>query len=86
MGMIKKILYAIPIIIFLNSIGIEKLTSVIFAFLFIYLLINQAQELFIKRFSCVLATLEFLIYYQKGIIINLHLINDLIRSMLGVFT
>jgi hypothetical protein len=86
MVIVIKILYAIPIIIFLNSIGIENLLSVIVAFLFIFLFKNQAQELFIKIISCVLAILEFLIYYQKGIITNLHLINDLIRGMIGAFT
>jgi hypothetical protein len=86
MVIVKKILYAIPIIIFLNSIGIENLLSVIVTFLFIFLFKNQAQELFIKIISCVLAILEFLIYYQKGIITNLHLINDLIRGMIGAFT
>ena len=80
MVIVKKILYAIPIIIFLNSIGIENLLSVIVAFLFIFLFKNQAQELFIKIISCVLAILEFLIYYQKGIITNLHLINKLRRG------
>ena len=85
MGIIKKAIYAIPIIIFLNSIGIDVLLSVIFAFLVIFFFKNQAQELFIKRFSCVLAIIEFLIYYQKGIIINLNLVNDLIRGIIGVF-
>ena len=83
--MIKKLFYAIPIIIFLNSVDVDLLLSIFSGTFLVYFLKGESQELFIKRFSYVLAVLEFSIYYQKGIINKLSVLNELIRGVVGVF-
>lgn len=85
MGMIKKLLIAIPIIIFFKAIGMGISQSVMLGVLLVVFVREPKSQCLINRLSYLLAILEFGIYYQNGIIESLNMVNNLIRGMVGAF-
>jgi hypothetical protein len=85
MGMIKRLITVIPIIIFFKFIGMETYQSIVFGGLLTLIFRDPPSFQIIKIISYTLAIIEICIYYQTGIIQSLSLVNNLIKGIIGAF-